>query len=33
METNAVREMVSADFENFINEEIMPKPGSRTKDF
>ena len=23
----------SADFENFINEEIMPKPGSRTKDF
>jgi hypothetical protein len=23
----------SADFENFINEEIMPKPGSRPKDF
>ncbi|HEY9386624.1 MAG TPA: hypothetical protein VIP70_06265 [Nitrososphaeraceae archaeon] len=23
----------SADFENFINEEIMPKPGSRIKDF
>ena len=22
----------SADFENFINEEIMPKPGSRPKD-
>ena len=22
-----------ADFENFINEEIMPKPGSRPKDF
>ncbi|HKG29943.1 MAG TPA: hypothetical protein VKA91_01625 [Nitrososphaeraceae archaeon] len=23
----------SDDFENFINEEIMTKPGSRTKDF
>ena len=23
----------SADFENFINEQIMPKPVSRTKDF
>ena len=33
METNPVREMFSDDFENFLNEETMQKPGSTTKDF
>jgi hypothetical protein len=34
METNTDRERwLNPDFENFVNEEIVPKPGSRPRDF